>query len=421
MSYSLGFVNVVAKGIQFAVRGADLVIEVDKLIENQNFNELKGASVTTRTALLFLGIAEIALAIANRSSSSTAITLKSIESLVHVINVPVQMSEAAIVLANPSATTMDKVKIVEKKIIGSLIGLIRSTSELEYSSQVRYRDLPPEEQEKLQFPIYKCAGEDCEIVGYKPFNKEECLQTISNLQACIPIMNSIETSVEIGIGSNIVGITKPAFNLLVARVTAIAQNAPAPIPSLQTSPALVGAATRRGVGHGVAAMGGGRVGFNFDNDGDFDRAVTNSLNSSMIPQLVVRAIPQEEDLGEQIDLKRYKFIPSELHEDEVFKQFICSITRVPIRYVVGDPTSLGSPIYYERNAIHGWLRGQNVSPLTRKPLSISILKPCVAIQALINARLDTYTERIREEIRSNGLLSLNQESVNAAILQDQMS
>ena len=88
--------------------------------------------------------------------------------------------------------------------------------------------------------------------------------------------------------------------------------------------------------------------------------------------------------GDEEDLTARATIPDEYEEDEVFSQYICPITQVPIRYPRRDPQT---GHIYEAHAIIGWLELNPTSPLTRSPLTPAELEEVPEIQAQIETRL----------------------------------
>lgn len=83
-------------------------------------------------------------------------------------------------------------------------------------------------------------------------------------------------------------------------------------------------------------------------------------------------------------------IPLPLHEDAVFRRYVCPITNEPIRDPVRDPDG---HTLYERTAIYNWLGADGrTSPMTRRLLSIQDLQEVPAVRALIDTRLQQYQE-----------------------------
>jgi len=83
-------------------------------------------------------------------------------------------------------------------------------------------------------------------------------------------------------------------------------------------------------------------------------------------------------------LRALPAIPEELHEDPVFRKYICTITMLPTRHPVGDPNGRA---LYDRSAIERWIREHHNSPITRHPLTRDQLVPKPRIQAFIDDRL----------------------------------
>jgi hypothetical protein len=409
--YMISSVNAIAKVLQVAIRGADLVVDIDDLMRSRAYEDLKKISIATRTTLLFFSIADLAMVLSGQSRTALYRGVKSIEPVAHIFNLPVNAMEAIEVFTDPHASTIDKIKAAEKKILGSFISVTRSMCESELTWQRHYRDLPPEEQKKLQFPIYESDGDDgYNLVGYEKFDKEKCLQTIANLESCIPKMNVAEATTQANFVGRVLGVSTAAFNLLVARVAA---HRPPPAPPQGGA---VVAARAQGPRLPIVRP---------VSDDAFDDAVTESLapSSAVQPQLMQQIQPSSD---EWLNLSYWKVIPVELHEDEVFKRFICAITNLPIRHIVQDPTLEASqnaterpqPVYYEKSAIEYWLRTRAISPMTRKPLSVSMLRPCVSIQVIINNRLKTYSDRLKQSLQQMDSILVDHDQINNAIQRD---
>ena len=72
----MNLVTAFSKALLIGVRGAELINEVDQILESKEFNGLKTASLASRTSLLFLGVLEVALAAANQSYSKAGVIFK---------------------------------------------------------------------------------------------------------------------------------------------------------------------------------------------------------------------------------------------------------------------------------------------------------------------------------------------------------
>lgn len=102
--------------------------------------------------------------------------------------------------------------------------------------------------------------------------------------------------------------------------------------------------------------------------------------------------PQPQNAPGPFNLRQLREIPEELHEDPVFRRFICAIYLTPIRFAVADPNGR---TLYERQAIVEWIRRHHNSPVTRNPLAVAQLLPRPAVQQLIDARLEQHENILR--------------------------
>lgn len=122
------------------------------------------------------------------------------------------------------------------------------------------------------------------------------------------------------------------------------------------------------------------------------------VNNQPVPQAAPQ-IPVEVNLeGDELILTNLNFIPAPLHNDVVFKKYICPITGMPIRRVVCDPNGV---TLYERSAIRTALSFNPVSPVTRRPLLARQLLERPAIQAEINARLNFHQQGLEAFLQQN--------------------
>lgn len=214
MNYAVGL----AKSLSLVYYGARVINDLDRLFESEEYEAMKAASLATRTMLLFFSIIEMACIASNQTNSSTAINLKLAEVLVRCVDLPIQVVDGTIKITCHDKTTLEKMRTFEKVILNSVIGFFRANMELELSIQKSFRDLPKEEQNKLEFPIYRFSGEDQEIVGFRPFNLKECEETIQAMENLIPKVSAAEASANMGLVSKVIGISAQAFDLLKRRM-----------------------------------------------------------------------------------------------------------------------------------------------------------------------------------------------------------
>ncbi len=97
------------------------------------------------------------------------------------------------------------------------------------------------------------------------------------------------------------------------------------------------------------------------------------------------------------DLLSLPYIPTSLHEDPIFKQHICPITKAPIRHPVLEPNTNN---YYEKDDIERALASDPRSPITRLPLRKEDLIPQEELQHIIDERLRLYQTMFQDRIQS---------------------
>jgi hypothetical protein len=99
---------------------------------------------------------------------------------------------------------------------------------------------------------------------------------------------------------------------------------------------------------------------------------------------------REQERGVGAAFLERETIPEEFEVDEILSQYICPITRSPIRHPVTDPTSR---TMYERAAIEEWIDRHHTSPLSRAPLERAQLVPDREAQERIDNRLRELQEQ----------------------------
>ncbi len=86
----------------------------------------------------------------------------------------------------------------------------------------------------------------------------------------------------------------------------------------------------------------------------------------------------------ELPLAEREAIPEEFEGDAILSQFICLITRAPIRHPVIDPNT---GTMYEQAAIEEWIDLHHTSPLTRSHLEREDLVPARDVQEIIDNQL----------------------------------
>lgn len=93
----------------------------------------------------------------------------------------------------------------------------------------------------------------------------------------------------------------------------------------------------------------------------------------------------------ELDFLAFDRIPLPLHDDHVFRRFLCPISGEPIRDPVRDQNGI---TLYERAAITRWLQVRQVSPVTRAPMHQRDLADAPEVRALIDHRLGFHRDRM---------------------------
>ncbi len=108
------------------------------------------------------------------------------------------------------------------------------------------------------------------------------------------------------------------------------------------------------------------------------------------------------DEFKKTDLIQCKKIPKPLHEDVIFRLFVCPITNEPIRDPVRDPTNedLNGGTLYEKSAITDLLKTNPISPVTKQLLFPDALLPDAIVKAIVDKRLDQHREGLINYLNS---------------------
>ncbi len=126
---------------------------------------------------------------------------------------------------------------------------------------------------------------------------------------------------------------------------------------------------------------------------------------------------EQEDPREILSLLHLSIIPPFLHNDEVLKKYICSITLAPIRDPVQDPTTelCENPTLYEKSAITRWLEIRGKSPVTQKELTLDSLIPKPDIKCIIDIRLQFHQENMDTYLAESTTLTQNLTRSNTTV------
>ncbi|MGL4539607.1 MAG: U-box domain-containing protein [Candidatus Rhabdochlamydia sp.] len=126
---------------------------------------------------------------------------------------------------------------------------------------------------------------------------------------------------------------------------------------------------------------------------------------------------EQEDPREILSLLHLSIIPPFLHNDEVLKKYICSITLQPIRDPVQDPTTelCENPTLYEKSAITRWLEIRGKSPVTQKELTLDRLIPKPDIKCIIDLRLQFHQTNMDTYLAESTTLTQNLARSNTTV------
>lgn len=334
-------VTVLCQIVRTACISADVVIDIDKMRQNPEL--LNGASILTRSAIIALNIIDLSLNCSGNMTPTRGLNLKNVELISHAINFPIQFTKSMNALAN---NQIGIVASLETGVFNPFMSMLRTGIERDLYQERQYLGLSPEEKKQTQRPIYGVDYDgDPVIIGYKDIDDQECSRNIKELETALPTITIIEAASH-------VKLTK-IYELIATRLFSSAQsrhNPPiaAPIPN----------------------------------------AVPVQPNGNNL------------DLEQLFNLRRYRRIVPELHDDQIFSQYTCAITHEPIRYIVQDPTA-NVPCFYEREAITAWIRQRQNSPLTRQSLRVEELRERFDLQGIIDQRLQFHESQLLNAIQLN--------------------
>lgn len=331
----IGFCDVV----RVACTGVNVATSVVGLITNENRSALKGASVVSRAAILALDAIDTIGRLSGNLSANNGINIKSLETLVRVIDFPIQL--AKVVEENEENTNVDSatkiISIMEQGLLAPLLGIVRSNCQALIYEEQTYLQMTQEELKTAVRPVFDKDDEGNTIItGYKPVNLDECQENLKNLSKTVATFGSVEV-------------------LAQART----------IETIYKCIAL-----RFFINH-------------------------EGADPEILPQTNATGF----NIEEMFDLKKLAIIPPELEDDVVFDQFKCAINHMPVRDPVADPTSQNRTLY-ERSAIVTWLRRHPFSPITGQPLTVPELTECPTIKLLIDNRLEFHSQGIKDFLKT---------------------
>lgn len=353
-------INAFSRGLStatdVAIGAADLITKVDR-------GFFRGAAVVSRSCLFITTAVDIITQLAGVSANASR-NIKGVELLVRVLDFPVNL------LSNVENLHVEKtaasiIRFLEKGLVGPLLGIVRTGCELSARTEICYlKDY--EKDPTAQRPIYDYdENGDRVIVGYRPIDPEECKKLINDYENASAGVGTVESITEWG-------MVEFVYKKIAARIIL------------------------------------GRD-FRPNHPGN---APVNEVPMHVAEDVAPQNPQQEVDdvkLKDLLDFKKYRTIPEELEDDEVFKRYRCPITQAPIRFPVAERTG-GQSILYERDAIAQYLVNSHTSPMTRQPLSMENLIECPMIQNIIDTRLEFHSAQILNYLRTQLDQNLQQEA-----------
>lgn len=273
-----------------------------------------------------------------KAGNDTLAAIKAIELIPQTLNVPLQAVKAHHEIKKGQVSPVGAME----NCFESVVSVARCFSEQQCYQYKYYLSLPPEEFEKLKFPIYdqpKNEYESSKIVGWHQVTREECRKSLEAAEKGLPLVSTVEITLKLGAVAKISSAMHQVYQRVFNQLAAC------------TIPAEANAKT---------------------------------ASAKPIDPLSVK----------WVDLP---FIPVDLHSDVFFSRFVCPITRAPIRHPVADPD--GTTLY-EREAIVRRIQLKHASSITRTALAINQLIPRPALQAAIDDRLNFHQQQYQQAIQA---------------------
>lgn len=282
-----------------------------------------------------------------------------------------ELAEKSFELGSRLAVSMYKSKSfkstmesVEQEILPGVLDFIRVASEGGLYTEKYYLEMSPEERAKHTRTVIERTGSGMnmhiESIVEKPIDEEECLRNIEVDDAASFVLSSAMLLLEGKHLSNMCNSfardQEPIYN--IQQLAADTHRAQRPQQQVRPAP----------------------------------RPVLPSLAE----------LHRQRDNQDPSDLLSLSYIPSNFYVDDdksIFNKYICSISHLPCRHPVQDPTTQGDrKVIYDHINILTWLQAQQdnerpmTSPVTRQPLEPDQLVSLPASQRLIDTKLQSFQE-----------------------------
>lgn len=287
---------------------------VDALIkakDEEDSSVLETATVVNALALVGFSIAEIGGLLSGQKSEILQ-RLKEIELIPRMIHLPLQLTSqikrVAMDVDGPKSSELRAmIRIIERGLVEPIADISRTAISASAYYEQHFIDMTPEQLKDAKRPIYEIDNSGDEpsykIVGYRPVDIEECKENLASLRIGFDAATVVRVAAQKGI-----------TEIVVCDLGR---------PTLQRLAAFFGRATPE-AGAGGRRGGGGAGGMGY----------------AARPRAAERPEqPAQQAEERDLNLVSYPTIPEPLHGDQVFRQYICPITRCPVRDPVRDPTN----------------------------------------------------------------------------------
>ncbi len=343
-------ITTLCKTIRIACEASEIVNDTAQAISNQN-----GSGRDVSTALTVVKICSLVInctefgAQLRGASNATLKNIKGVEVASRIVSGGFTLAQTSIEAEAEGDIGWNH---FEKGFLAPIAAIGRSLNEEAIYREKAYLDMTPEELSRERRAV--CDGEGTAVTT-RPVVREECEAILQDAKKADPVLNAAEAFFKIGATTRIVGNLTKAYEKLAQRLQ---QAVPVAVPAVPPRPI----------------------------------AVANEPVS--VFNLV--ALP---------------LIPEELHDDLIFRRYICPITVQPIRHPVALP---GEPHLFERGPLSIWIIERGTSPTNRRPIELHQMIAKPAIQALINHRLLFHQNRLIQHVQQGLAIAADHALVQAA-------
>lgn len=325
---SLSLIDAAIKGTSLALDVCDIGFSLTKWKSASLAEKVALISKTTSTALGALNL--------GAEAGESSLPVQKALNLTHIVTSFVDLFAQIPADTEQLVHGHRNVTLFFERTLGNLCTTVRAAIHAGALQEKTYLAMSEEERSHARRPIYEGSGEDERLVGYKPVDKAECEKLLQQATDCERVFGIAECLSK----ARVVSRTTPLVEEAIAKGTAMTQEA------LQKLTAFI------------------------KDCKEAWKVLTHQ---------------------ERVDLLKRETIPAPFYEDDVFSQYICPLTGLPIRHPVKEPDST---ILYEKDAISRFIDLHHTSPSTGKALTKEELLPARDEQELIDNRLKRYQDNI---------------------------